>query len=62
MARALIDALGGYRAVAETLNIPPSTVANWMLRERRIPWRYRPTIARIAEEREIVLPEGFLNH
>jgi len=62
MARDFIDRLGGYKAVAKALGIPPGAVANWMLASRRIPWRYRPTLARIAGKKRIKLPEGFLDH
>lgn len=62
MARDFIDELGGYRAVAGMLGVNPGTVANWMLASRNVPWRYRPTLARIAHEKEVEVPEGFLDH
>ncbi len=54
----LIDKLGGNKAVATLLGTSPGAVANWRLR-KTIPWKYRPSLARIAGERAIPLPENF---
>lgn len=54
----LIKELGGNRAVADLLGTTPGAVANWRLR-KSIPWKYRPTLARIAAERAIALPADF---
>ena len=53
----LIDQLGGNRVLAEKLQVTPNAVSNW--RERGIPWRLRPAIARMATESGVSLPEGF---
>lgn len=57
---ALIDALGGPKAVADALQFKtPNRVHNW--REREIAWRYRPKIAALAKRQKVDLPEGFLS-
>ena len=55
----LIDKLGGNRAVAEALNTTASAVANWRLSDRRIPWKYKPVIARMAADKAVQLPTDF---
>lgn len=62
MAKDFIKELGGYRAVASMLGIKPGTASNWGHATRAIPWRYRPALARIAQEKGVELPEGFLDH
>lgn len=59
MSRELIDALGGAKQVAAELNVSHGAVRNWQLAGRSIPWKFRPTIARIAAERAISLPAEF---
>lgn len=59
MAKELIQALGGSKQVAEALNLRHGAVRNWLLADRSIPWKYRPTLARIAAERAVPLPEDF---
>lgn len=53
----LIDGLGGNTELAKALNLTPNAISNW--RTRGIPWKMRPVVARMAEERGIALPEGF---
>ncbi len=53
----LIDQLGGNRVLAEKLQVTPNAVSNW--RDRGIPWRLRPAIARMAVEGGIALPTDF---
>lgn len=53
----LIDDLGGNSALAKELNLTPHAISNW--RSRGIPWKMRPTIARMAEERGLQLPDDF---
>jgi hypothetical protein len=62
MARDFIKELGGYRAVAQELDISPGRVANWSHPSRQIPWRYRMALARMAREKRVELPDGFLDH
>ena len=59
MSRELIEKLGGAKQVAEDLKVSHGAVRNWQLADRSIPWKFRPTIARIAAERAIPLPEDF---
>lgn len=53
----LIDDLGGNTALAKALGLTPNAVSNW--RNRGIPWKTRPVIARMATERGVSLPEDF---
>jgi hypothetical protein len=53
----LIDALGGNTALAKALNLTPNAVSNW--RNRGIPWKLRPQIARMANEKAVPLPSDF---
>lgn len=53
----LIDELGGNMALADKLDLTPNAVSNW--RTRGIPWRLRPTIAKLAAERGVTLPSDF---
>lgn len=53
----LIDALGGNTALAKALNLTPNAVSNW--RNRGIPWKLRPQIARMANEKAVPLPADF---
>lgn len=55
----LIDELGGIAAVSTALGIDRSAVGNWRLADRRIPWKHRPAIARMAAERAVNLPADF---
>lgn len=55
----LIDELGGAPAVARTLNLKTNVVSNWHKRGR-IPWRWRPAIARLAASKEILVAADFL--
>jgi len=55
----LIDDLGGNKVVADTLNTTPGAVANWRLPNRSIPWKYRPSLAKLAAERAVSLPADF---
>ncbi len=55
----LINALGGASAIAKELNLAPSRVGNWA--SRGIPWKFRPAIAKLAQERAVKLPIRFLH-
>jgi hypothetical protein len=55
----VIEALGGTKSVADALNLPINTVANWSLPGRDIPWKRRHIIARLAAERGVSLPEDY---
>lgn len=59
MEKQLIDALGGISVVSEALKVDRSAVSNWRLKGRRIPWKHRPAIARLAADRAISLPSDF---
>lgn len=59
MDKTLIAQLGGAKAVAEALKLDRSAVGNWTLVGRRIPWKHRPAIARLAAERAVALPPAF---
>ena len=59
MDKELIDTLGGIKAVAQALSVDPSAVSNWRLKGRRIPWKHRPAIARLAAEKAVNLPADF---
>jgi len=59
MDKDLIAQLGGPKAIAEALNLDRSAVSNWTLQGRRIPWKHRPAIARLAAERALPLPPTF---
>ena len=59
MEKELIDALGGIGAVSEALRVDRSAVSNWRLQGRRIPYKHRPAIARLAADRAVDLPAGF---
>lgn len=61
MEKQLIDALGGIRAVSEALQVDRSAVSNWRLEGRRIPWKHKPAIARLAADRAVSLPSNFWN-
>ena len=55
----LIDALGGVTVVAKTLGITAiNVVGNW--RQRGVPWRWRPVVAKLAARKHIALPDEFL--
>jgi len=62
----IIDKLDGTRAVMDAVNaalpgkkpLALSSVSVW--KTRGIPWRYRALIARMARERNILLPADFL--
>jgi hypothetical protein len=58
----LIGALGGSRAVAEYCGVSGQVVSNWRNLQRGygISREYRPTVAAMAAERGVSLPEGFL--
>lgn len=56
----LIDKLGGVKAVADDLGLPVNVVANWKHETRSIPWKRRPALAKIAEEKGVDLPPDFL--
>lgn len=56
----IITLLGGKQAVAEALGVSAGAVANWKLETRSIPWKHRPKLARIADERGVSLPPEFL--
>lgn len=53
----LIADLGGSKSVADAIGAAPNAVANW--NKRRIPWRYRHVVAKLAAERGVELPSGF---
>lgn len=53
----LIDMLGGNAVVASLSESSVSAVGNW--RKRGVPWRARNSIARIANFRNVNLPEGY---
>jgi len=54
----LIDDLGGTGKLASELNENASTVSMW--KQRGIPWRWRPTIAQMAKDRGVEVPDDFL--
>lgn len=56
----IIDRLGGYTEVAKALGLESKVVWNWQ--DRGIPWRYRPRVAKLADElgKSEVLPANFL--
>lgn len=54
----IIVALGDTGAVAGALGRKESAVSNW--KERGIPWKWKPAVARIAKERGVTLPADFL--
>jgi hypothetical protein len=53
----LIDDLGGNAALAKALGLTPNAISNW--RKRGIPWKVRPTVARMAAEKAVELPVNF---
>lgn len=53
----LIDDLGGNAALAKALGLTPNAISNW--RKRGIPWKVRPTVARMAAEKAVALPPNF---
>jgi hypothetical protein len=55
----LIDSLGGNKLLCRELGQKQSTISNW--RRRGVPWRWRPTVARLAKEKRIQLPNDFFN-
>jgi hypothetical protein len=54
----IIASLGDTKAVATRLGCKESAVSNW--KDRGIPWRWRPEIARWAKEERLLLPADFL--
>lgn len=57
---AFIDELGGSRCVADELGIDKiSRVSNW--RKCGIPWRFRPRLKSLAEQKGVTPPAGFLD-
>ena len=54
----LINDLGGYQWLATQLDLKPNRVRMWKV--RGVAWEYRNTIARLATERRVVIPKGFL--
>lgn len=54
----LIDALGGPTKLATELGLKQPRVANW--KARGVPWRWRQRLARMAEQRGVDVPAGFL--
>ena len=55
----LIDALGGYKALAQELGVTQNAESNWRSPDRVFPWSKRPVIARMAAERGVALPSDF---
>ena len=55
----IIDVLGGTTKLAKKLNVSKTNVSMWRI--RGIPWRWRPTIAKMAKARKIKLPKDFLD-
>lgn len=59
----LVDALGGYIALAEALTkqtgrtFDARTVHKW--KTNGVPYRWRPLVAQLARARKIALPKGF---
>jgi hypothetical protein len=53
-----IDSLGGSNAVAAALRLSQNTVGNW--KKRGVPWRYRPTLERMAERQGVAVPPDFI--
>jgi hypothetical protein len=59
----LVDALGGYVSLADTLTeqtgrqFDPRTVHKW--KANGVPYRWRPLVAQLAKARSIALPKGF---
>lgn len=59
MSDKLIDDLGGPTAVARMIRLKPHQVT--MMRDRGIPWRWRPYLHSIAAGRGITVHSDFLN-
>lgn len=59
MTEDIISKLGGLGEVADKLRVERSAVSNWRLPGRRIPWKHRPALARLAAERAVPLPADF---
>lgn len=57
----LVQDLGGSGVVAKALKLKQNTVSMWGTRGR-IPWRYRPALARLAEQEGVTIPADFLEH
>ena len=55
----LIDQLGGIAAIADHLAVTRTSVSNWRLEGRGIPWKFRPALARLAADRAIALPDDY---
>jgi hypothetical protein len=53
----LINELGGSKLLADAIGAAPNAVANW--NKRKIPWRYRHVVAKLAAERGVDLPSDF---
>jgi hypothetical protein len=54
----LIDELGGFRALAEKLDVTPNLVWNWQ--ERGISWQWRAQVAAVAKKARVAVPADFL--
>lgn len=54
----IIRALGGYRVVADKLGITPENALHF--ERRKIPWKYRPAIKKLAQAKRVKLPADFL--
>ena len=57
--KALIDQLGGIPPVSAATGAKASAVSNWRLDGRKIPWKHKPAIARLAAEKAVNLPADF---
>ncbi len=53
----LIDQVGGTTVVARAFGVKLPIVSMW--RKRGIPWPRRSAFARLAESKNVKIPEGF---
>ena len=56
----VVEALGGYRAVACALDLKPEIVLHFT--KRAIPWRYRHRVKALAKRKRVALPADFLEN
>jgi hypothetical protein len=54
----IIEALGNTFEVARRLGRKPTAVSNW--KANGIPWRWRPQVALMARDANIMIPADFL--
>jgi hypothetical protein len=56
----VIAKLGGPALVAEKLEYTEWAVKKWLQRDRGIPWKDRPKVAKLASAKRVKLPADFL--